>query len=90
MNLKAAYATIKLLASTWPETFNVKFADRRPLKVGIGKDVAEAVNGALTTEELEAAFALYTRQPGYLTKLKEDTVRVDLDGAPAEVSRRSC
>lgn len=83
MSLKAAYATIELLASTWPKAFNVKFADRQPLKIGIGKDVAAAVEGAITSDELGAAFALYTRQAGYLTKLKEGAIRVDLDGQSA-------
>ena len=83
MNINTAHATIELLASTWPACFAVKFRDRKPLKIGIAKDVAAATEGAITPEELEAAFGLYTRQTGYLKALKEGAVRVDLDGNPA-------
>jgi ProP effector len=85
MNLKSAYASIELLASNWPQCFAVKFADRKPLKIGIGREVAAATAGAITPAELEMAFQLYTSQPGYLTKLKEGAMRVDLAGRPAGV-----
>jgi ProP effector len=85
MNLTTAYATIELLASTWPNCFAVKFRDRRPLKIGIADDVAAAVEGAITSEELDAAFAVYTRQTGYLRALRQGAARIDLDGNPAGV-----
>jgi ProP effector len=83
MNLNAVHATIELLAATWPRCFAIKFRDRKPLKVGIANDVAAAATRAITAAELDAAFALYTRQAGYLKVLKEGAVRVDLEGAPA-------
>jgi ProP effector len=83
--LKATYATIELLAATWPHCFALKFENRKPLKIGIRVDAAAATKGAITPEELAAAFALYTRQAGYVRALKEGAVRVDLDGNPAGV-----
>jgi len=81
----AAYVTIELLASTWPKCFSVAFAGRRPLKVGIGTDIATATEGAITSEELEAAMNLYCSQKRYQNTLKEGAQRVDLDGNPAGV-----
>ncbi|HEY1244031.1 MAG TPA: ProQ/FinO family protein [Hyphomicrobiaceae bacterium] len=80
---KAAYATVELLAATWPKAFSVEFAGRKPFKVGISKDIAAATEGAITPEELETAMSLYCNGKPYLKKLKEDAERVDLDGHPA-------
>jgi ProP effector len=55
------------------------------LKIGIRAEVEVAAAGAITPIEIEAAFDLYTRRPGYLRALKEGVVRVDLDGNPAGV-----
>jgi ProP effector len=84
-DIKAAYATIALLVATWPKAFSIEFAGRRPLKVGMGKDIAEATKGAITPEELEAAMNLYCRHKSYLKKLREGAERVDLDGNPVGV-----
>ena len=81
-NLKEACATIELLASTWPNCFATRPADRTPLKVGIGEDIAAAAEGAITPEELSAALALYTTQKGYLKKLRDGATRIDPDGNP--------
>ena len=82
-NITAAHATVELLAATWPRCFSIAFASRKPLKVGIGKEIAAATEGALTPEELDAAMRLYTGAKGYLRTLQEGAQRVDLDGAPA-------
>ena len=84
-NINEAYATVELLAATWPKAFSVEFAGRKPLKVGISKDIAAATEGAITAEELEAAMNLYCGHKGYLKKLREGAQRVDLDGTPAGV-----
>ena len=78
-----AYATIELLASTWPKCFSAPLTGRRPLKVGIGKEIAAVAEGTSTPGELDAALRLYTTQKGYLRTLKEGALRVDLDGNPA-------
>ena len=54
-----------------------------PLKVGIGKEIAAATEGAVTPEELDAALRIYTGSKMYLKKLKEGAERVDLGGNPA-------
>jgi ProP effector len=77
------YPTIDLLAATWPRCFSAPLSGRRPLKVGIGKEITAAAEGAITPEELDAALRLYTTQKGYLQKLREGAHRVDLDGNPA-------
>ncbi|HEY1246080.1 MAG TPA: ProQ/FinO family protein [Hyphomicrobiaceae bacterium] len=82
-SIKDAYATIALLAATWPKCFSVEFAGRRPLKVGISKDIAAAAEGAITPAELESAMSVYCGHKAYLKKLKEGAARVDLDGDPA-------
>jgi sRNA-binding protein len=84
-SIKDAYATIALLAATWPKAFSVEFAGRKPLKVGIGKDMAAASEGAITPEELDAALRIYTTTKPYLKKLKAGTERVDIDGIPVGV-----
>jgi ProP effector len=82
---KAAHATIELLAATWPKAFSVAFNGRQPLKVGIGREIATATEGAITPEELAAAMSVYTGHKRYLRLLKEGAQRVDLDGLPAGV-----
>jgi ProP effector len=81
----AAYAIIELLASTWPRCFSVKLADRRPLKVGIRKDIAASAEGAITPDELGAALRIYTSHKRYLRTLREGAHRIDLDGNPVGV-----
>jgi ProP effector len=82
-SIKDAYATIALLAATWPACFGIEFAGRKPLKVGIGKNIAAVAEGAITPEELDAAMSLYCNGKPYLKWLKEGAQRVDLDGNPA-------
>jgi ProP effector len=77
------YATIDLLAATWPRCFSAPLSGRRPLKVGIGKEIAAAIEGAITREELDAALRLYVGAKSYQRKLLEGAQRVDLAGIPA-------
>jgi ProP effector len=77
------YATIDLLAATWPNCFSGPVSGRRPLKVGIGKEVAAAASGAITPEELDAALQHYVGAKSYQQQLREGAQRVDLDGSPA-------
>jgi ProP effector len=77
------YATIDLLAATWPKCFSGPISSRRPLKVGIGKEIAAAAEGAITPEELDAALRHYVGAKSYQQQLREGAQRVDLDGNPA-------
>jgi ProP effector len=83
MDIQAAHATFELLASIWPNCFSHRLTNRKPLKIGIGKELAVAVDGALTPKELDTALRLYTTQKAYLRTLKAGAQRVDLDGNPA-------
>ncbi len=82
---QAARAAIELLAELFPKCFVVFERRRRPLKVGIHKDLAIALgdDSAITPEELNIALAAYTRNFQYRTKLILGAVRVGLDGEPA-------
>jgi ProP effector len=79
------HETIEFLASTWPSSFRVKPGERVPLKVGIGRDLAAAVAGAITDEEISVAMRVYVGNKRYLKALREGAVRIDLDGKPAGV-----
>jgi ProP effector len=81
-SIKDVYATVALLAATWPKAFSVEFAGRKPLKVGIGNEIAVATEGAITQAELDAALNLYCSHKSYLKKLREGAERVDVDGNP--------
>src|SRR5262245_33208459 len=85
MDIAITHAAIGLLAATWPRCFTTGLTNRKPLKIGIGKELAVAVEGALTPEELDAALRLYTAQKAYLRTLKDGAQRVDLDGSPAGI-----
>lgn len=73
-------SAIALLAETWPKCFSVYQNRRRPLKVGIRKDISAALNGALTDSELGIALACYTANAGYQSRLRQGAWRYDLDG----------
>ena len=55
-NKRRADAVIELLAETWPECFSIWEKRRRPLKIGIHRDVLAALDGAVTPVELSRAF----------------------------------
>src|SRR5215207_9083757 len=78
---KQREATIRVLADRWPNCFAVSEKQRRPLKIGIGEEIA----GLLTDVDVLAALALYTRSPGYMEALVAGAVRIGLDGEPAGV-----
>jgi sRNA-binding protein len=48
-----------LLVETWPITFSVYEARRRPLKLGIHLDILAALDGAVTPQELGQALRRY-------------------------------
>jgi ProP effector len=72
-------ATIHALAERWPKCFAVDEKQRRPLKIGIGKEVA----GVLTDIDVSAAVAFYTRSARYMKACVAGAVRIGLDGEPA-------
>jgi ProP effector len=76
----AAKALIALLAERWPDCFAVYQTRRRPLKVGIHRDVLAALGDMVTARELSVALGIYTGNVVYLCHCREHAVRIDLDG----------
>ena len=78
-------ATLELLAARWPAAFAVHQARRRPLAIGIHRDILAALDGAVTPDELSRALRFYTGNRVYLRRIAAGVTRVDLNGAPAGV-----
>jgi ProP effector len=82
---QAVTAAIALLAETFPKCFSVYEGRRRPLKLGIHKNILAAVDGALTPLELGKALGAYCANRVYLGHTRTGAWRLDLDGNPAGV-----
>jgi ProP effector len=76
-------AVIALLAERWPRCFWVWEARRRPLKLGIHKEIQAALDGAITQTELHKALGVYCSNRAYLEHTLTGAWRLDLDGKPA-------
>jgi sRNA-binding protein len=79
---EAAFATLNMLAETWPACF--KHADETPVPLAIGTyHRVQAELGEMVDEEvLRRAFEIYCRRPAYRAALrKPGAQRVDLDGS---------
>jgi len=72
---------IARLAALYPAAFFLVGADRKPLKLGVHRDLAAA--RALSCRERNLALALYTGSLGYLGNMREGVPRIGLDGEPA-------
>jgi sRNA-binding protein len=70
------------LATMFPAAFIIDPASVRPLRVGIFRDLREALCDTFTVMQLSAALRKYTGSSAYLKKCKEGTPRVGLDGTP--------
>jgi sRNA-binding protein len=77
------FATIELLAETFPACFKIYERRRRPLKVGIHHELLVALDGAIKPEELSVALAVYTKNKNYHAGLVAGAIRIGLDGLPA-------
>jgi ProP effector len=75
--VRAAFA---LLSEKFPECFAVFEQRRRPLKIGIHRDILARLDGALTPRELSSTLGCYTANPSYRRRLLEGATRIDLDG----------
>ncbi len=79
---ESAFATLNMLAETWPACF--KHEDETPVPLAIGTyHRVQAELGEIVDEEvLRRAFEIYCRRPAYRAALrKPDAQRVDLDGS---------
>jgi ProP effector len=79
----AIEAVIEALAGLFPKCIFVYERHRRPLKVGIHRDIMAAIGGAITPRELSAALSFYVTNAAYCKHLYAGAVRIDLDGEPA-------
>jgi sRNA-binding protein len=82
-------ATIALLVETYPKTFTIIESKRRPLKIGIYSDLAAALDGAITEDEIKRTMRHYTSSEGYLKNLLCGAWRFDLDGKVVGVVTRT-
>lgn len=77
---KNAAPTLELLKARFPAIFVDNEAEMRPLKIGIHKDLFDALGGEVTRMSIRGALALYTSAPGYKPVIKPGVPRVDLKG----------
>ena len=82
---QAVAAVIALLAELYPRCFSIYEGRRRPLKIGIHKDIQAKLDGAITADELYKALGAYCSNPVYLSSTRKGAWRLDLDGKPAGV-----
>lgn len=73
-------AALELLAESFPDAISIYGARRKPLKVGIHRDILKALNGGLNAEEIGAALGFYTASESYLEKMLSGAWRYDLAG----------
>jgi ProP effector len=76
--------TIEFLAEKFPRTFFVNGGERKPLKIGIIRDLVDAHIGIPGTQ-LRHTLAAYTSSPGYLRACREGADRIDLVGEPVGI-----
>ena len=69
---------IAALAERWPQCFTISKAERRPLKIGVARDIIAA--GGITRGDIGRALRSYTSVEGYLESCKAGAARIDLDG----------
>jgi sRNA-binding protein len=71
-----ARSTLTVLAERFPRVFT----GSRPLKLGIGCDIAAALAGEITKTQLKRALRYYTNNIHYLRACTVGAARVSLDG----------
>lgn len=71
------------LIARYPETFFDDPKARKPLKVGIHKDILADDDNQLASYQLTSALRWYTGALGYQLSIKAETDRIDLAGQPS-------
>jgi ProP effector len=79
-----AQAIIKLLSEKFPECFALYEQRRRPLALGIHKEVAAAMP-TLTAEQIGAAMRFYVSNEFYCRACRAGAIRINLMGHEAGV-----
>lgn len=75
-----AEPTLALLRELFPQTFFIDEKAIKPLKVGIHKDLFDALEGKITRMSIRGALALYTQSPAYKPCIQPGAERIDLEG----------
>ena len=81
--LRAAVVRV-ILVQRFPLAFLPKGSHKRPLKIGIFKDIRARCSD-LASRDVHSALDDYTRGPSYLVGLQAGAARIDLDGNPCGV-----
>jgi ProP effector len=82
-NRKDIDAMIALLCEQFPRAF-FQFQDRRrPLKIGVHRDILDRLGDVIDAQELRAAMRFYTGNVGYRRCQTAGADRIDLDGTVA-------
>ena len=76
---------ITLLATRFPKTFFIHEAHRRPLKVGIHRDIGAVLGDAVDRRALYAVLRYYVSNIAYRKSQQAGVDRIDLDGNAAGV-----
>lgn len=74
---------LPLLVERYPAAFFADARERKPLKIGIHKDVLADEANTLANYQLTSALRWYTGAYGYQLSLKKGAARIDLNGEPA-------
>jgi sRNA-binding protein len=67
----------------WPTAFAVYEARRKPLRIGIHREVIAALAGKVPEEEVRHALRIYVANTAYMRGLRAGRARVGLDGEKA-------
>lgn len=78
--------TREMLVASFPNCFMPKGADKLPLKIGINKDIIQAIP-EIGFKNLTEALIDYTGGPSYLAAMRSGASRYDLDGKPCGIVR---
>lgn len=81
-------ATRELFALTWPECFANKGKAKWPIKIGIDRDIKNAMP-ELSLAQIRAALADYCGGPTYHRAILSRSGRIDLHGKYAGIVRES-
>jgi ProP effector len=81
MRTHDAIALIRILTERWPKTFYPESKKRKPLKVGIFKDLKAAAPD-IEPKMLRLALRVYTTSGKYLVACSKGQTRVDLKELP--------
>jgi ProP effector len=81
-NREAARQVLEYFKQRWPRAF---CEPPKPLKRGIGKDIAAALGRSFPNRALRFALSTWCRSRRYRQAHVEGAVRVDLEGAPAGI-----